>query len=141
LKPGNASGTVAAKKQAGTKSPAAKPAVAKATATAKAVRPGPAKPAATARKAVAPVTAEAIAAGEALIARFSRHSSHRSVAAPVARRPFFMRRDPMENIATAIIAIGFLMMFQPFLMQLYSWSFVTMLFGTAMFIIVSKFPE
>jgi hypothetical protein len=93
------------------------------------------------RKVSAPVSAEAIAAGEALIARFSRHSSHRSVVAPVSRRPFFFRRDPMENIATAIIGLGFLMMFQPFLMQLYTWSFVTMLFGTAMFIIVSKFPE
>lgn len=47
----------------------------------------------------------------------------------------------MENIATAIIAIGFLMLFQPFALSLYSYSFVTMLAGTAMFIIVSKFPE
>jgi len=55
--------------------------------------------------------------------------------------PKFLRRGPMENIATALIGIGFLMLFQPFALALYTWSFVTMLVGTAMFIIVSKFPE
>ena len=57
------------------------------------------------------------------------------------RRPFFLRRGPMENVATALIALGFLMLFQPFALVLYTWSFVVMLAGTAMFIIVSKFPE
>ena len=33
------------------------------------------------------------------------------------------------------------MLLQPFALALYTWSFVTMLAGTAMFIIVSKFPE
>lgn len=56
------------------------------------------------------------------------------------RRPFFLRRGPMENIATALIGIGFLMLFQPFALSLYTWSFVTLLAGTAMFIVVSKFP-
>ena len=61
---------------------------------------------------------------------------------PVNRpRPFFLRRGPMENVATALIGIGFLMLFQPFALALYSWSFVTMLAGTVMFIVVSKFPE
>ena len=55
--------------------------------------------------------------------------------------PVFLRRGILENIATALIGIGFLMLFQPFALALYTWSFVTMLFGTAMFIIVSKFPE
>ena len=55
--------------------------------------------------------------------------------------PRLLRRGLLENIATAIIGIGFLMLFQPFALTLYTWSFVTMLFGTAMFIIVSKFPE
>jgi hypothetical protein len=55
--------------------------------------------------------------------------------------PAWLRRGPLENIATAIIGIGFLMLFQPFALSLYTWSFVTMLAGTAMFIIVSKFPE
>ena len=55
--------------------------------------------------------------------------------------PKFLRRGLLENIATAIIGVGFLMLFQPFALALYTWSFVTMLFGTAMFIVVSKFPE
>lgn len=56
-------------------------------------------------------------------------------------RPFYLRRGPMENAATGLIGIGFLMMFQPFALALYTWSFVTLLAGTVMFIIVSKFPE
>ena len=57
------------------------------------------------------------------------------------KRPFFFRRGPMENIATALIAIGFLMLFQPFALILYTYSLVALLAGTVMFIIVSKFPE
>ncbi|OJG00123.1 hypothetical protein [Pararhizobium antarcticum] len=57
------------------------------------------------------------------------------------KRPFFLRRGPMENIATALIAVGFLMLFQPFALVLYTYSLVTLLAGTVMFIIVSKFPE
>ena len=55
--------------------------------------------------------------------------------------PRALRRGTMENVATAIIALGFLMLFQPFTLPLYTWSFVTLLAGTAMFIVVSKFPE
>ena len=55
--------------------------------------------------------------------------------------PKFLRRGLLENIATALIGIGFLMLFQPFALALYTWSFVTMLVGTVMFIVVSKFPE
>jgi hypothetical protein len=57
------------------------------------------------------------------------------------KRPFFLRRGPMENIATGLIGLGFLMLFQPFLLIFYTWSLVTLLAGTLMFIIVSKFPE
>jgi hypothetical protein len=55
--------------------------------------------------------------------------------------PRLLRRGLLENIATALIGIGFLMLFQPFALALYTYSFVTMLVGTAMFIVVSKFPE
>ena len=55
--------------------------------------------------------------------------------------PRILRRGLLENIATGIIGLGFLMLFQPFAMTLYTWSFVTMLFGTVMFMIVSKFPD
>lgn len=60
---------------------------------------------------------------------------------PKKKRPFFLRRGPMENLATALIALGFLMLFQPFALVLYTWSLVTLLAGTVMFIVVSKFPE
>jgi len=58
-----------------------------------------------------------------------------------SRWPKLLRRGIMENLATIIIALGFFMLFQPFTMILYTYSFVTLLFGTVMFIIVSKFPE
>ena len=67
-----------------------------------------------------------------------------NTATPTKRKsdwPVFLRRGLMENIATAIIAIGFLMLFQPFALMLYTWSFITMLVGTVIFIVVSKFPE
>jgi hypothetical protein len=60
---------------------------------------------------------------------------------PRRKRPFFLRRGPMENIATGLIGLGFVMLFQPFALVFYTWSLVTLLAGTVMFIIVSKFPE
>ena len=55
--------------------------------------------------------------------------------------PRILRRGPMEMLAVALIGLGFLMLFQPFVLELYSYSFITMLIGTLMFIIVTKFPE
>ena len=55
--------------------------------------------------------------------------------------PKVLRRGPMETLAVILIGLGFLMLFQPFLLGLYSYSFITMLVGTLMFIIVTKFPE
>jgi hypothetical protein len=52
-----------------------------------------------------------------------------------------LRRGPLEAIATAIIAAGVVMLMQPFFLVLYSWSFATTLFGTVMFVIVSKVRE
>jgi hypothetical protein len=57
------------------------------------------------------------------------------------KRLFLLRRGPMENIATTLIALGFVMLFQPFALILYTYSLLTLLAGTVMFIIVSKFPE
>jgi hypothetical protein len=62
----------------------------------------------------------------------------------VSRRGFadkILRRGPLEAIATAIIAAGVVMLMQPFFLMLYSWSFATTLFGTVMFMIVSKVRE
>jgi hypothetical protein len=47
----------------------------------------------------------------------------------------------MELIACALIGLGILMLLQPFAIVLYTWSFVTTLAGTVMFMVVSKFPE
>jgi hypothetical protein len=52
-----------------------------------------------------------------------------------------LRRGPLEAIATTIIAMGVVMLMQPLFLVLYSWSFATTLFGTVMFIIVSKVRE
>jgi hypothetical protein len=52
-----------------------------------------------------------------------------------------LRRGPLEAIATTIIAVGVIMLMQPFFLALYSWSFATTLFGTVMFIVVSKVRE
>lgn len=51
------------------------------------------------------------------------------------------RRGPWEALATITIAIGVFMLMQPFSIVLYGYSFVTTLVGTAMFIVVSKFPD
>jgi hypothetical protein len=61
---------------------------------------------------------------------------------PAQRRwPSWLRRGPMEMGATAVIAVGVLMLLQPFSLALYTWSFVTTLAGTALFMVVSKFPD
>jgi hypothetical protein len=51
------------------------------------------------------------------------------------------RRGPWENAATAIIAIGVFMLMQPFALSLFTYSFVTILTGTILFVIVSHFRE
>jgi hypothetical protein len=56
------------------------------------------------------------------------------------RWPRWLRRGPMEALATALIAAGVLMLLQPFALVLYTWSFVTTLIGVVMFTIVTKFP-
>jgi hypothetical protein len=55
--------------------------------------------------------------------------------------PKYLRRGPMEVVACVLIALGIVMMLQPYAMFLFSWSFATTLFGTVMVMIVSKFPE
>ena len=50
------------------------------------------------------------------------------------------RRGPWEMLASILIALGVLMLMQPFAMWAFTWSFVVTLTGTVMFIIVSHFP-
>ena len=52
-----------------------------------------------------------------------------------------LRRGPWENLATIVIGAGVFMLMQPFSATAYAYSFVTILAGTAMFAIVSHFPE
>ena len=51
------------------------------------------------------------------------------------------RRGPWEGLATVVIAGGVVMLMQRFWMPLYTYSFVTILAGTVMFIVVSHFPD
>ena len=53
----------------------------------------------------------------------------------------FFRRGVWENVATCFIALGVVMLCQPFVLYLYTYSFLTILTGTVMFMIVTKFPE
>ncbi len=50
-------------------------------------------------------------------------------------------RGPWEMLATIIIALGVFMLMQPFVMWAYTYSFITTLVGTVMFIVVSHFRE
>lgn len=50
-------------------------------------------------------------------------------------------RGLAENLATALIAAGVIMLMQPLSLTLYSWSFAVTLAGTVLFVIGSKFPE
>jgi hypothetical protein len=51
---------------------------------------------------------------------------------PESRWPRWLRRGRMETVSTVVIAAG---------VALYTCSFVTTLVGTALFTVVSKFPE
>jgi hypothetical protein len=53
----------------------------------------------------------------------------------------FFRRGPWEAAAMALIAGGIVMLVQPWSIDLYGYSFVTILVGTLGFVAVSHFPE
>jgi len=63
---------------------------------------------------------------------------------PIVTRPTrlrWFRRGPWENAAMSVIGLGIVMLTQPFSLDLYSYSFVTILGGTLGFMIVSHFPN
>lgn len=64
-----------------------------------------------------------------------------SFSSPSSPRRRRFRRDPWENAATALIALGVLMLMQPFSIDLYGWSFTVILTGTVVFTVAGKFPE
>lgn len=51
------------------------------------------------------------------------------------------RRGSWEMLASILIALGVFMLMQPFMLLLFTYSFIVTLIGTVMFIIVSHFPE
>jgi drug/metabolite transporter (DMT)-like permease len=51
------------------------------------------------------------------------------------------RRGPWEVAAMALIAAGIIMLVQPWSIDLYGYSFVTILVGTLGYVAVSHFPE
>jgi hypothetical protein len=53
----------------------------------------------------------------------------------------WFRRGPWENGVSAVIGLGIFMLVQPLSIDLYSYSFITILAGTLGFVVVSHFPE
>jgi hypothetical protein len=53
----------------------------------------------------------------------------------------WFRRSPWETAAMTAIGAGILMLTQPFSLDVYSYSFITILAGTVGFVIVSHFPQ
>ena len=52
-----------------------------------------------------------------------------------------LKRGSWEMVASILIAVGVIMLMQPSLLIVYTYSFIVTLVGTVMFIIVSHFPE
>jgi len=69
------------------------------------------------------------------------NASRKGGAKDGARAPRLLRRGPWEAFATTLIGIGVVMLCQPFLLVLYTYSFAAILTGTVMFAVVSKFPD
>ena len=66
---------------------------------------------------------------------------NRKVARRVSAFPRLLRRRPCEAITMTLIGTGVVMLMQPFSLDLYSYSFITILAGTLGFVIVSHFPD
>jgi hypothetical protein len=53
----------------------------------------------------------------------------------------WFHRGPWEAVAMTVIGAGIVMLVQPWSIDLFSYSFVTILAGTLGFVVVSHFPE
>ena len=62
-------------------------------------------------------------------------------ASRASRWPHWLRRSPCEAVAMVLIGLGVVMLMQPLSVQLYTYSFITILVGTLGFVIVSHFPD
>jgi hypothetical protein len=58
-----------------------------------------------------------------------------------SRFPRLLRRGPCEAVSMTLIGLGVVMLMQPFSLNLYSYSFITVLAGTLGFVVVSHFPD
>ena len=58
-----------------------------------------------------------------------------------SRWPIWLRRGRCEAVTMALIGLGVVMLMQPLSLDLYSYSFITILAGTLGFVIVSHFPD
>jgi hypothetical protein len=54
---------------------------------------------------------------------------------------FWFRRGPWEAGAMIVIGVGIVMLVQPWSIDLYGYSFITILAGTLGFVVVSHFPQ
>jgi hypothetical protein len=63
------------------------------------------------------------------------------IVARLSRWPLWLRRGRSEAVAITLIGIGVVMLMQPLSLDLYSYSFVTILVGTVGFVVVSHFPD
>jgi hypothetical protein len=52
-----------------------------------------------------------------------------------------LRRGPWENASATAIGLGILMQVQPFVLEVYTWSFAVIIAGTVGFLVTSHFPE
>jgi hypothetical protein len=55
--------------------------------------------------------------------------------------PAWMRRAPWEQVTAGLIALGLVMLMQPFAMEVYTYSFVVLLAGVIGYSIAVKLPE
>ena len=53
----------------------------------------------------------------------------------------WFRRGPWETVAMTLIAAGIVMLVQPWSIDLYGYSFLTILAGTLGFVVVSHLPD
>jgi hypothetical protein len=66
---------------------------------------------------------------------------NRQVERSASRFPAWLRRGRCEALTMTLIGLGVVMLMQPFSLNLFSYSFVTILTGTLGFVVVSHFPD
>ena len=64
-----------------------------------------------------------------------------STSAATSRWPRWLRREPMELAACALIGTGVLMLMQPWSLEIYSYSFAVLLAGVAGYTVAGKLPS